>query len=396
MSTSSSEGRLFAPEVPYDGRLIFTSILTLNLGVETCFHDGMDSLERVWWQLAFPLYLFILMIITTLIARCFKWKRGAGFSTIQAFATLFLICYVSVLESCAELIAAIDIETLSGERLRRWVIDPTVEYFRGAHGLLAFSACVLFIFYIIPLPIFLLFPAALYRIRWFRNYKPVYDAIWNPFEKKYRFWLGFRLIFRWVPFLLVVFLEPPLNLFITSILVALLLFIQTQLRPFKGIWRNVLDNYFLLNIVILFLGSLYFRVEAEDGSDRQREDALRRLTSFSTTMVFFGYVAFAIVYCYHLGLRFPRLKECFKKCCRRKADYEPEKVFVPQTEAPDHVHNEGQISSGYVMVNHSGKNGTQVTSKESNARTVNFTELREPLLEDAGSIEIITVPATLK
>ena len=40
-----------------NGAIAFVSFPTLNLGFETCLHDKMTALEKVWWQLSFPLYL---------------------------------------------------------------------------------------------------------------------------------------------------------------------------------------------------------------------------------------------------------------------------------------------------------------------------------------------------
>ena len=51
-----------------NGPITFVSFLTLNLGFETCLHDKMTMPEKVWWQLCFPFYLFILIGITTLLA----------------------------------------------------------------------------------------------------------------------------------------------------------------------------------------------------------------------------------------------------------------------------------------------------------------------------------------
>ena len=82
-----------------NGALVFVSFPTLNLGFETCLHDKMRTLEKVWWQLSFPFYLFVLMAITALLARTkyLKFRQSSGLSTIQAFTTLLILCYVSVL-----------------------------------------------------------------------------------------------------------------------------------------------------------------------------------------------------------------------------------------------------------------------------------------------------------
>ena len=44
---------------------IFVSFANLNLGIETCFYNGMDDYTKTWLQFSFPIYL--IMIITSII-----------------------------------------------------------------------------------------------------------------------------------------------------------------------------------------------------------------------------------------------------------------------------------------------------------------------------------------
>ena len=36
---------------------VFISFTNLDLGIETCFYNGMDSYAKMWLQLFFPSYL---------------------------------------------------------------------------------------------------------------------------------------------------------------------------------------------------------------------------------------------------------------------------------------------------------------------------------------------------
>ena len=393
-------GRILVPTTTTGGNYIFASFLTLNLGIETCLHSGMTSLERVWWQLSFPLYLFILMLSTEVIFRifskCFKFERSTGLSTIQAFATLMILCYVSVLESCVELLGAVDISTLTGERYLRWSVDPNVPYFIDAHGFLAFIACVLILFYIIPLPFFLLFPSLVFRTKYLNRFKPFYDVFWHPFEPQFRFWLGLRLIFRWIPFALVYFLNTPENTFITNFFLLVLIFFQLILRPFVGKWRNVLDSYFLLNLLILFSGSLYFNVRAELNSGNVREQVLEQQATFSTVFIcIFGYLGFAVVLLYHIFDRFPKLKNFLlrlllklKNALLRKgkeSEYNAETAAPPNLGADNEPPPPDESSTG-------AENSTGQKKPPHVPQVVTVTELREPLLEWEGTVEVVSAP----
>ena len=47
---------------------VFISFINLDLGIETCFYNGMDSYAKMWLQLFFPFYLIMLatlLIITS-------------------------------------------------------------------------------------------------------------------------------------------------------------------------------------------------------------------------------------------------------------------------------------------------------------------------------------------
>ena len=40
---------------------IFIAWLNLDLGIETCFYDGMDTYGQVWLQFVFPVYVWMLV-----------------------------------------------------------------------------------------------------------------------------------------------------------------------------------------------------------------------------------------------------------------------------------------------------------------------------------------------
>ena len=105
-----------------------------------------------------------------------------------------------------------------------------------------------------------------------------------------------QCIFRWIPFALLYSLHSPEHIFITNIFLVVLNSIQLFLRPFVGKWRNFLDGYFLLNLMILFSGSLYFNVRAEFG---MRQQVLKQQTTFSTVFITLGYLGFAAMFTNH-------------------------------------------------------------------------------------------------
>ena len=346
----------------------------------------MSALERSWWQLSFPLYLFFLMILVRSLFKskcCRNIDSKTAFATIQAFATLIIMCYISILQSCFELLSTVEI-FIGDKKSIRWRVDPTVPYFTGAHGFLAFVACVLLLLYILPFPLIFLSPTLLYKNKYLKRYKPIYDAFWNPYKPEFRFWLGLTLIFRWVPFLMVFFTTPPTSTFVSAFFLAVLLFLQLQLQPFQSKWANVLDSLFLFNLVLLFLGSLFFNATNDDNTFREQQIlVMQRATSYTTVFVVLAYIGIIIVFLYHLFLRFPKLKACLVMClmkCRERKKVRSV-LRVPQS-IPE--------EAGYVEgLPHMTMNKAAVQ----NVRVVGQTFFREPLLEEEGSIEIETYTA---
>lgn len=53
---------------------IFVAWLNLDLGIDTCFFDGMDAYMETWLQFAFPLYLWV--IILAIVILCNKFAVG--------------------------------------------------------------------------------------------------------------------------------------------------------------------------------------------------------------------------------------------------------------------------------------------------------------------------------
>lgn len=106
--------------------------------MSVCQYD----LEKVWWQLSFPFYLFTLMgLITCLVhMKCLKVKQSTGFNTIQAFATLLILCYVSIFEAHIELISFRVFHTIVGTKHAQWLSDPSLAFISSGHGALGVLA----------------------------------------------------------------------------------------------------------------------------------------------------------------------------------------------------------------------------------------------------------------
>ena len=384
-------GAILVPgETLTNGAAILISFPTLNLGFETCLHDKMTTLEKVWWQLSFPFYLFALMIITTLLARtkCWKYRESAGVNIIQAFATLLILCYISVLEVCFELVGFRRIFTIEGQLGVQWTSDPTLTYFGMQHGFLGFVAFLLIVVYIVPLPLFLMFPSLLYRNRYLSKFKPIYDAFWDPYMPKYRFFLGFRLIFRWIPFALALLINPPLNIFITNFLLIILLVLQLTVQPFRMKWKNYVDAIFLLNLVLLFLGSIYFWSIYGSASEADRRAVSRSGLGYINTFIALGFLLILAIFIHRIVLRSSKLRQLVGRCLSKLplsnvSDTELTREIIDVNSDP--ASDVTTIRDSYTETSDGNK---RPVSQQPTSSVVAISELREPLLECEDSYDL--------
>ena len=396
-------GPTIVPGNIYNKALVLVSFPSLSLGIETCFYNGMTIFHRVLWQLSFPIYLFLLMAIVTLLSGTKCWKRflpaflnqSGGSITIRSFATLLIVCYLSVLGACSELIAFNRIYRIDRTFFLQWRSQPSLKYFGKEHCLPGILAFLILIFYIIPFPLFLLFPSILYRNRYTSRYKPIFDTFWDPYKPQYRYFLGFRLIFLILPFFLATTVRPPLSLFVVNFFLILYLLVHCLLQPYQEKWRNYIDAAFVCNLVLILSGSIYFWSEYNNSELEERRDKITLASRIYTNIfIVFGFVLILGIIVYHVILRFPAKtkkiqKVIFKRKSLKKTD--DDEALEEENEHTNGADNGTQeesftYNSESQVVDRNGATERGITSpKMTLLPPVRTVELREPLLE-SGSL----------
>ena len=78
---------------------VFISWVNLDLGIETCFYDGMNSQAKVLLQLVFPAYMFLLMFLIIILSKYFHSfsKLLSNRNPVAALGTLVLLSYSKLL-----------------------------------------------------------------------------------------------------------------------------------------------------------------------------------------------------------------------------------------------------------------------------------------------------------
>ena len=89
---------IFFPAGPANVLSVFIAWLNLDLGIETCFYDGMTTYAYAWLQFVFPFYIWFLIGLTIVASHySSKLTKIFGNNPVAALATLFLLSYSKIL-----------------------------------------------------------------------------------------------------------------------------------------------------------------------------------------------------------------------------------------------------------------------------------------------------------
>ena len=178
---------------------VFISWVNLDLGIETCFYDGMRSQAKVLLQLVFPAYLFLLIFLIIILSRYSNFFATllSTRNPVAALCTLIFLSYSKLLQF---IIAALQSTVLEFTNQRVWLYDANVQYFTPSHTP-RFVAAVLILIAGGLLTLQLFFSQWLPRcfkwkiMKWTTNtkYTAFMDAYHAPFTRKHRYWMGLLL-----------------------------------------------------------------------------------------------------------------------------------------------------------------------------------------------------------
>ena len=199
----------FPPSITNSFLSWFIAWINLDLGIETCFYNGLDAYVKTWLQFVFPLYIWFLVITIIVLSHYFTFAaRLSGRNAVPVLATLFLLSY-------AKLLRIITVFQSTGLNYpdnfvrKVWFYDGNVDYFKGKH-IPPFIAALLLLFISLPytaiiISIQYLQKRSSYRSRvlfWVQKLKPLLDAYTGPYKGKHSYWTGLLLLVRIVLFLI--------------------------------------------------------------------------------------------------------------------------------------------------------------------------------------------------
>ena len=237
----------------------FIAWLSLDLGIETCFFNGLDGYWKTWLQFAFSLSL-----ITGLIICCRysgKLSRLCGNNVVPVLSTLILMAHSKLLLTIKN---ALMLSRVQCEHTvwNVWSVDGNIKYLHDKHIPL-FVVSLIFLFFGI------IYTGLIFSGQWLQRYtgkycrssidpfillKPFIDAYNGPYKNKYRFWTGLLLMIRLFVtglFAVTTGIVPQVNNYVITIIVIILLPASRGIYKVKT--NAVLETFFLFNLGFISL-----------------------------------------------------------------------------------------------------------------------------------------------
>ena len=322
---------------------VFISWLNLDWGIETCFYDGMNSYGKFLLQLAFPMYLFV--IIGIIIAFSEQSSRfTAVISKRKPIATLCTLILLSYSKLLRTVITSLQYSTLHYPDVSAvWLFDGNVPYFRTSHiprFIIAFVVIVLGFVYTSLLLFGQVFdhffeclnqrsPRLGKLMKWTSHSKYVafvreYTA---PLADKHRYWVGLLLLVRIIHHLISAFAPDDAVILVVGVLTfGLVLFKHLIYSPayknwliYNKLWIDILESSFFVNLIIL-ASATFFNLTSE-----------RSQLSVAYISMTVSFLTFVVITLFHVcslpGMNklSKRIRSLICECCAHNQNQ-----FVPQ------------------------------------------------------------------
>jgi len=234
------------------------SLFNLDLGIETCFYNGMDDYTKMWLQLLFPIYLILIAITLTITSRYSSAiQKITAHRVLPVLATLFLLSYTKVLLAVSSVLFFYSKITHLPNKYSTvvWYVNANVQLFSGKFTIL-FTVCLIIFCILIPFNMILIFTRKFSNFKAINHFKPLLDTYQGPYKNKYYYWTGLQLLIRAVFYGLSA-LDKNLNLKLCALVMLIMILLHEKLSPFKSTTINNIEFCLLINLLMLFVSFVY-------------------------------------------------------------------------------------------------------------------------------------------
>ena len=127
--------RTYLPFTQSNFCTIFIAWFTFSFGFDTCYFEGMDAYTKTWIQMAFPVYLIILVVIIIHISEhstCFASLIGKG-NLIATLAILILLAFTKFLQNIIAIFLFAILEHPDKSKVLLWLPDASIKSLGSKH-----------------------------------------------------------------------------------------------------------------------------------------------------------------------------------------------------------------------------------------------------------------------
>ena len=284
-----------------DPLTVFISWMNLDFGIESCFYDGMDALQKAFLQFIFPSYLLIMIgIIIFVSQRSIRLTRLMGGNSVSIISTLLHLSFFKLFRATIAIFLYTKLHYENGEYFSVWRYDGNINYNHWSHVLLILLSSGVLIFFIIPYIIIIVCTPIIttrgYRICCIRFWKfmPIFDAYLAPYKYKFtaRSWNGITTFLYSILLITSTEVDTASNLLLIAISSLLLVALNGL---FGGIYRNwafsVLEAAVHLNLTCLALLSLFAILKGYT------------INAIVSTSIGLSLFAFCVIIFYHCAIK---------------------------------------------------------------------------------------------
>ena len=254
----------------------FIAWINLDLGIETCFYNGLDAYVKTWLQFVFPLYIWFLVIAIIVLSHYYTLAaRLSGRNAVPVLATLFLLSYAKLLRIFITVFSFTRIK-YPDKSVNVWLYDGNVNYLEGKHIPLLVAAVVLLLAISVPYTGILLFIQCFQKLSthkllsWIHKLKPLFDAYTGPYKDRHRYWTGLLLLVRAALFIIFsvnAIANPTVDLLAITITTFCLITHGVVAGPVYKTWiLNAIEYSYLLNLGVLSCATFYTRASDQEDS----------------------------------------------------------------------------------------------------------------------------------
>ena len=258
---------IYFPSTETNPLAVFIAWFNLDLGIETCFYNGMDAYAKAWLQFAFPIYIWLIAGLIIILSRKYRIAaRLSGRNAVKVLATLFLLSVAKLGRAIITVFSYTSIHYSDSLQVSVWLPDANVRYLQGKHIPLFITAvafCALVFCFIIVLTFIqcLQKKSDTLPLFWVSKLKPLFDAYTGPYKDRYCFWAGLLLLFLSILFCLFALDrldKPSTKLMLTAIGC---FFIFALVWVFHGVYRkwplDMIESMSVLNLGLLSVSTNY-------------------------------------------------------------------------------------------------------------------------------------------